>query len=39
MLTIDFDAQPQSIVEIAPAVLEHFGVEPPAHAHARTRVA
>jgi hypothetical protein len=39
MLTIGFDAQPQSIVEIAPAVLEHFGVEPPAYAHARTRVA
>jgi hypothetical protein len=39
MLTIGFDAQPQSVVEIAPAVLEHFGVEPPAYAHARTRVA
>ena len=39
MLTIGFDAQPQSIIEIAPAVLEHFGVEPPAYAHARTRVA
>ena len=39
MLTIGFDAQPQSIVEIAPAVLEHFDVEPPAYARARTRVA
>ena len=32
MLTIGIDAQPQSIVEVAPAVLQHFGVAPPAYA-------
>ncbi len=39
MLTIGLDAQPQSIVEIAPAVLQHFGVEPPAYARSLTRAA
>ncbi len=39
MLTIGIDAQPQSIVEIAPAVLRHFGVAPPAYARALTRAA
>jgi hypothetical protein len=39
MLTIGLDAQPQSIVEIAPAVLRHFGVEPPAYARSLTRAA
>jgi hypothetical protein len=39
MLTIGLDAQPRSIVEIAPAVLEHFGVQPPAYAHSLTRAA
>jgi hypothetical protein len=39
MLTIGVDAQPQSIVEIAPAVLQHFGVEPPAYARSLTRAA
>jgi hypothetical protein len=38
MLTIGLDAQPQSIIEIAPAVLEHFGVQPPAYANALTPV-
>jgi type I phosphodiesterase/nucleotide pyrophosphatase len=38
MLTIGLDAQPGSIVEIAPAVLEHFGVEPPPYARTFTRV-
>ena len=33
MLTIGLRAQPQSIVEIAPAVLEHFGVALPAYQH------
>jgi Type I phosphodiesterase / nucleotide pyrophosphatase len=37
MLTIGLDAQPQSIVEIAPAVLGHFGVEPPSYARSLTR--
>jgi hypothetical protein len=32
MLTVGFEAQPASIGEIAPAVLAHFGVEPPAYA-------
>jgi len=39
MLTIGLEAQPRSIVEIAPAVLEHFGVEPPAYARSLTRAA
>jgi hypothetical protein len=39
MLTIGVDAQPQSIVEIAPTVLRHFGVAPPAYARALTRAA
>lgn len=39
MLTIGVDAQPQSIVDIAPAVLRHFGVEPPAYARSLTHAA
>jgi hypothetical protein len=39
MLTIGIDEQPQSIVEIAPAVLRHFGVAPPAYARTLTRAA
>jgi hypothetical protein len=39
MLTVGIDAQPRSIVEIAPVVLEHFGVEPPAYARPLTRAA
>jgi type I phosphodiesterase/nucleotide pyrophosphatase len=39
MLTIGLDAQPQSIVDIAPAVLQHFGIEPPAYARSLTRAA
>jgi hypothetical protein len=39
MLTIGIEAQPQSIVEIAPAVLRHFGVAPPAYARTLTRAA
>jgi predicted AlkP superfamily pyrophosphatase or phosphodiesterase len=39
MLTIGLDAQPESIVDIAPAVLEHFGVRPPAYARRLSRVA
>jgi hypothetical protein len=39
LLTIGIDAQPQSIVEVAPAVLQHFGVAPPAYARTLTRAA
>jgi hypothetical protein len=39
MLTIGLDAAPESIVDVAPAVLEHFGVEPPPYARALTRAA
>jgi Type I phosphodiesterase / nucleotide pyrophosphatase len=39
MLTIGLDAQPQSIVEIAPAVLQHFGLQPPSYARPLTRAA
>jgi hypothetical protein len=31
LLTIGVDAAPRSITELAPLVLEHFGVEPPAY--------
>jgi predicted AlkP superfamily pyrophosphatase or phosphodiesterase len=39
MLTIGLDAEPESIVDVAPAVLAHFGVEPPPYARALTRAA
>src|SRR5439155_26369002 len=39
MLTIGIDVQPQSIVEIAPAVLRHFGVASPVYARTLTRAA
>jgi hypothetical protein len=39
MLTIGLDAQPQSIVEIAPAVIQHFALQPPAYARPLTRAA
>jgi predicted AlkP superfamily pyrophosphatase or phosphodiesterase len=39
MLTIGLEAQPQSIVEIAPAVLQHFGVESPEYARPLTSAA
>jgi hypothetical protein len=32
MLTVGIERFPTRITEIAPAVLEHFGVEPPAYA-------
>jgi hypothetical protein len=38
-LTIGVDAQIESIIDIAPAVLQHFGVEPPAYARPLTRAA
>jgi hypothetical protein len=39
MLTIGLESQPQSIVEIAPAVLQHFGVESPSYARPLTSAA
>jgi predicted AlkP superfamily pyrophosphatase or phosphodiesterase len=39
MLTVGVEAQPESIVDIAPAVLRHFGVEPPAYARSLTHAA
>jgi predicted AlkP superfamily pyrophosphatase or phosphodiesterase len=39
MLTIGFESQPQSIVDIAPAVLQHFGVESPSYARSLTSAA
>jgi hypothetical protein len=39
MLTIGLDPQPQSIVEIAPAVLQHFGVQPPGYVRSFPRAA
>jgi Type I phosphodiesterase / nucleotide pyrophosphatase len=37
MLAVGLRAPPASIVEVAPAVLDHFGVEPPPYARARHR--
>ncbi len=34
LLTIGLDASPARITEVMPAVLAHFGVEPPAYTHA-----
>ena len=31
MLTIGVDTQPQTIVDVAPTIIRHFGVEPPAY--------
>ena len=39
MLTVGLERLPRSIVEIAPAVLEHFGIEPPRYASARNVLA
>jgi hypothetical protein len=39
MLTIGLDADPESIVDVMPAVLQHFGVEPPPYARALIRAA
>jgi len=39
MLTIGLEASPRSIVEVAPAILAHFGVEPPPCARALARAA
>jgi predicted AlkP superfamily pyrophosphatase or phosphodiesterase len=37
MLTIGLDAELESIVDVAPAVLQHFGVAPPPYARALSR--
>jgi predicted AlkP superfamily pyrophosphatase or phosphodiesterase len=37
MLTVGLDVQPESIVEVMPTVLDHFGVEAPAYARVRAR--
>jgi Type I phosphodiesterase / nucleotide pyrophosphatase len=39
MLTIGLDGVPESIVDVAPAVLRHFGVEPPSYARTLSRAA
>jgi hypothetical protein len=39
MLTIGVDRSPRSIVEIAPAIIEHFGLEPPAYQQMRQSLA
>ena len=39
MLALGFDAAPESIVDVAPALLRHFGVEPPPYARALARAA
>ncbi len=39
MLAIGFDEVPESIVDVMPTVLRHFGVEPPRYARALNRAA
>jgi hypothetical protein len=39
MLTVGFEAEPESIVDVAPSILRHFGVEPPRYARTLTRAA
>ncbi len=39
VLTVGVDAEPRRITDVMPAVLEHFGVEPPAYVAAPERVA
>ena len=39
LVTVGIDSAPARITEIAPAVLAHFGVEPPAYAQSLARVA
>ena len=39
MLTLGLDAVPESIVDVMPTVLRHFGVEPPPYARALARAA
>jgi predicted AlkP superfamily pyrophosphatase or phosphodiesterase len=39
MLTIGLDASPRRLIDVAPAILQHFGVELPPYQHARRSVA
>ena len=39
MLTIGLEHEPQSITEVAPAVLAHFGIAPPPYARQFARAA
>ena len=39
MLTIGLDEPPESIVDVAPALIRHFGIEPPPYTRALTRAA
>jgi len=39
MLTVGVGSSPRSIVDVAPAVIEHFGLEPPAYQQARRTIA
>jgi predicted AlkP superfamily phosphohydrolase/phosphomutase len=39
MLAIGFDTVPESIVDVTPTVLRHFGVEPPPYARVLSRAA
>jgi len=39
LLTIGVDASPSRITEVVPAVLAHFGVEPPPYARALAHAA
>jgi hypothetical protein len=39
MLTIGLESSPRSIVEVAPAILAHFGIEPPPYARTLARAA
>jgi hypothetical protein len=39
MLTVGIDAMPRSIVDVAPAIIRHLGVGPPAYQRARRSIA
>ena len=39
MLTVGIDGPPRSLIDVAPLVLAHFGVEPPSYARALARAA
>jgi predicted AlkP superfamily pyrophosphatase or phosphodiesterase len=38
MLTIGIDSVPRNIVDVAPAIIQHFGIEPPAYQSARRSI-
>jgi predicted AlkP superfamily pyrophosphatase or phosphodiesterase len=39
MLTIGIDALPRKVIDVAPSVIRHFGVEPPVYQRARRSIA